>query len=304
MKKDLNQIKIIIVTFESHFIINKTLNNLKKFKVYIVENSNNINFKKKIESKFKNVTCLLSGSNIGYGSAINLALKKTNAKYYLILNPDCIVSEKTILELQSNLETENKMDVVAPLTIDKKNRVYRRYGYFLSSKIKKNFFENDKFKQVDFVIGCIFLIKAKIFKKIGFFDENFFMNYEEIDFFKRLRNSNYNIFINKKYKAKHLEGMSSFSKKNKTQDITEYTKISKWHLAWGKFYYYKKNYNFFVTFIIFISFLFKSFCQYLYFTFTNQKSKKEIAKVFISGLLNSLIGRKSFKRPFTDHPSN
>ena len=98
--------------------------------------------------------------------------------------------------------------------------------------------------------------------------------------------------------------MSSFSKKNKSQDITEYTKISKWHLAWGKFYYYKKHYSFFVTYVICISFLFKSFCQYLYFTFTNQKSKKEIAKVFISGLLNSLIGRKSFKRPFTDHPNN
>mgnify|MGYP006085692625 FL=1 len=304
MKKELNQIKIIIVTFESDVIIHKTLNNLKKFKVYLVENSNNKNFKKKIEAKFKNVTCFLSGSNIGYGSAINLALKKTNSKYYLILNPDCIVSEKTILELYSNLENENEIDVVAPLIIDKKNRVYARYGYFLSSKIKKKFIENKKFKQVDFVIGCIFLIKSKIFNKIGFFDENFFMNYEEIDFFKRLRNSNYNIFINKKNKAKHLEGMSSFSQKNKSRDITEYTKISKWHLAWGKYYYYKKHYNFFITFVICISFLSKSFCQYLYFTLTNQKSKKEIAKVFISGLLNSLIGRKSFKRPFTDHPSN
>jgi GT2 family glycosyltransferase len=304
MKKEFSQIKVIIVTFESDLIIYKTLKSLKRFKVYLVENSNNKKFKKKIESKFKNVTCFLSGTNIGYGSAINLALKRTNAKYYLILNPDCIVSEKTILELRSNLENENDIDVVAPITIDKKNRVNERYGYFISSKIKKKNFENIKFKQVDFVIGCIFLIKSKIFKKIGLFDENFFMNYEEIDFFKRLRNSNYNIFINKKNKAKHLEGMSSFSKKNKFRDITEYNKISKWHLAWGKFYYYNKHYNFFITLIICLSFLFKSFCQYLYFTFTNQKSKKEIAKAFISGILNSFIGRKSFKRPFTDHPSN
>tara|TARA_B100000780_G_scaffold85884_1_gene59012 strand:- start:622 stop:1548 length:927 start_codon:yes stop_codon:yes gene_type:complete len=304
MIKKLDQIKIIIVTFESQLIINKTLNNLKRFKVYLVENSNNKKFKLDIESKFKNVTCLLSGSNIGYGSAINLALKKIKAKYYLILNPDCTVSEKTILELRSNLETHEKMHVIAPLTVDKKNRIYKRYGYFFSSEIKKNFIENKKFKQVDFVIGCIFLIKSKVFNKIGLFDENFFLNYEEIDFFKRLRNFKYNVFINKKCIAKHLGGMSSFSKKNKTSDIAEYTRISKWHLAWGKYYYYNKHYNFFVTFFVCLSFLLKSFSQYLYFSLTNQKSKQIISKQFIYGMLCSIRGRKSFERPFINHPNN
>ena len=297
MKKKLNQIKIIIVTFRSDSIIEKTLRTLKNFNVYLVENSNNKIFKKKIESKFKNVKCLLSGSNIGYGSAINFAIKRIRSKFFLILNPDSFISVKTIKKLYYSLEQNTSFDVIAPLTLDKKNRLHQRYGYFLNSKIKQNYFENKELKQVDFVIGCAFLIRSNIFNKIGFFDENYFMNYEEIDFFKRMRNKNCNILINKQCNVIHLEGKSSMIKGNKINSQKEFLKTSKWHLAWGKYYYYKKHYNLFITFFVCFFFLSKSLSQYLYFSLTNQKHKRQISKEFLKGMSYSILRYKSFRRP-------
>ena len=71
-----NNFTIVIVTFKSEKIIEKCLNSIdQKYAVIIVENSSNINFKKSIESKFPNVKCYLTGSNIGMGSANNIGIK-------------------------------------------------------------------------------------------------------------------------------------------------------------------------------------------------------------------------------------
>ena len=86
MKNISKDLKIIIVTYKSDTIIHKTLKNLKSFKVIVIENSSNYYFKKNIEKKYKNVKCFISGKNMGYGRAINFALKRVKSKYYLILN--------------------------------------------------------------------------------------------------------------------------------------------------------------------------------------------------------------------------
>ena len=68
-----NNITIVIVTFKSEKVIEKCLNSIdKKNKIIIIENSNNIDFKKYIEDKFPNIECHLTGSNLGMGPANNI----------------------------------------------------------------------------------------------------------------------------------------------------------------------------------------------------------------------------------------
>ena len=56
------QVTIIIVTFRSENIINRCLSKINKnYPVIVIENSDNENFKKKIESQFSNVQCILTG---------------------------------------------------------------------------------------------------------------------------------------------------------------------------------------------------------------------------------------------------
>ena len=49
-----------------------------------------------IESQFNNVNCILSGANLGYGTANNLGLKNVKTKYALILNPDATLEKSTL----------------------------------------------------------------------------------------------------------------------------------------------------------------------------------------------------------------
>ena len=55
------ELSVVIVTFKSENKIFDCLNSIPNdIKVKIIENSNNISFKKKLEGKYHNVECILS----------------------------------------------------------------------------------------------------------------------------------------------------------------------------------------------------------------------------------------------------
>ena len=68
-------ITVIIPSFHSGDKIFDCINSISQdVKIIVVENSNDENLKNEIYSKYRNVECILSKENLGYGSANNLAL--------------------------------------------------------------------------------------------------------------------------------------------------------------------------------------------------------------------------------------
>ena len=59
--------------------------------------------------------------------------------------------------------------------------------------------------ETNYVKGFALLIDVKIIKKIGMFDKNIFLYFEEIDLCKRLSENNYKIYVNSKAKIKLLK---------------------------------------------------------------------------------------------------
>ena len=112
------EITIIIVTFNSDHNIFKLLKKLpKKIKILIVENSNRHQFKKNVEVLSKNIHCILTGSNIGYGRANNIGIRYSKTNYVLILNPDALIDEKMIYD-----DGPDFLDIKISQQIDKKQR--------------------------------------------------------------------------------------------------------------------------------------------------------------------------------------
>ena len=108
------QTTIVIVTFKSK-IIHKCIKNLyKNCKIIIVENSNNIKFKKDIESRYKNTKCILSGSNQGFARANNIGLKKVRTKFALLINPDVVISTQQIKKIENYAKKNRKFSILAP----------------------------------------------------------------------------------------------------------------------------------------------------------------------------------------------
>ena len=155
-----NQITIVITAYKSQVKIIKCLASInKKYKVIIIENSNNESLKKKIEDEFSNVECILSEQNLGYAKGNNLGLSKVKTLYALIINPDAVLYENTIEKFLYRANKIKDFAIIAPAIQDEK-------------KLSNNVIE---FTEVNFVKGFAMFLNISQFKNIGFFDENFFI---------------------------------------------------------------------------------------------------------------------------------
>ena len=93
-------ISIIIVTFKSEKVIHQCIKSIPKdFKIIIVDNSSDKNFKEKIEKIYQNVRCILSPDNLGMGAGNNLGLKNIKTDFAFVINPDVILESDTIDEI-------------------------------------------------------------------------------------------------------------------------------------------------------------------------------------------------------------
>ena len=267
---------IIIVTFKSEKKIANCLKSIPpQIKVLIIENSNNINFKKNIENQFSNSECILMGENKGYAAANNAGLKLVKTRYALVLNPDTVLDENAVKNF---------------LTSAKKNDEFWLMGPANDQKKKINF-DNNGLAEVENLKGFAIFFNISKFKE-KFFDEKYFLYFEEIDLCKSVKKKNGKIFLDKSIKIIH-KGASSVD----NIDEEELEKNRNWHWMWSTFYYHKKHKGFILALILVFPKLLSATIKVLIFFLIFNKKKRNIYFCRLSGLFNSILGNKSWYRP-------
>ena len=273
------ELTIVIVTFKSD---EKILNCLKSIPantpVIVVENSNNNNFKQKIENINKNIDCVLTGANRGYSVANNIGLKLVKTKYALVLNPDTVLEKDAIENFLHTVKTTDDFWLMGPA----------------NDQAEKLDFKEKTLIEVKNLKGFALFLNLKKFKN-NYFDENFFLFFEEIDLCKRVINNSGKIYLNKKIIIKH-EGASSVSKEN----LIELEKNRNWHWMWSTFYFQKKYRGYFIAVFIIFPKLLSAFFKSLFYLFIFNKKKRDIYFCRLNGILNSMLGKKSWYRPAID----
>ena len=272
-------ISIVIVTFKSEDIISKCLKSIPNdIKVIIVENSKNEKFKKNLENKYNNVDCILTGNNRGYAAANNIGLNIVKTKYALVLNPDCILEHEAIRNFFITANKVQDFHLIGPAQ-----------GQMINID-----FKNNDFIEVENLKGfAIFFNMSKFSNK--FFDENYFLYFEEIDLCKYVKKNNGKIYLDKNIIIKHVGG-SSVKKLN----IIELEKNRNWHWMWSTFYFHKKHKGFLLALIIILPNLLSSFFKIFIYMLILNKEKHSIYVCRLSGIFNSIIGKKSWYRPSID----
>jgi len=275
---------IVITTFRSEEKIENCLNSIdSNIKVIIVENSNNDKFKNDIEEKFKNVECILTNDNLGYGKANNIGLKKVSTKYSLILNPDTVLEKETISNFFIFLKKNINFAILGPSQNEN------------LSELKVQEYNHTSLVEADSVKGfAMFLYMPKIVD-IGFFDENFFLYLEEIDLCKRLKKLNEKIYIDENIKIFHYGG------KSVSQTFShEVELIRNWHWMWSLFYFNKKHFNYFYALILVLPNFFSALIKIFFYKFILNNKKSKIYSRRLSGLFNSMTGKPSWYRSSLD----
>ena len=274
-----SNINIVITTFHSQGVIHTCLESISpKIKIIVIENSSNEKFKQEIELKYSNVKCILTGSNIGYSKANNLGLSNVKTKYALVLNPDTVLQSDSIENFLKIAEENKHFWLFGPVT-DQGNIAKQKTNKIVEVENLKGF--------------AIFFNMSKFNNR--FFDENFFLYFEEIDLCKRVKDENGYIFLDPKIKIKHM-GASSVNNEFKI----ELEKNRNWHWMWSTFYFHKKYKGFIIAFLIIFPKLLKSFIKIIFYSFTLNTKRRNIYFYRLSGIINSILGKRSWHRPTLD----
>ncbi len=284
-------ISVVIVTFKSSSVVDKCLKTIdKNVEIIVIENSSDINFKKKLESNYSNLQCILTGSNLGYGAANNIGINLASNDYVLILNPDTTIEKDTIQNLITVINSGIDFSILAPLikNLDADTN-YKNYGFFYHERKQSDTSKN--LIDVDFVKGFAMLLNKKKFDK-NYFDENIFLYLEEIDLCKRMIEKQQKIFVVLDSKVTHYGSKSHDNKYEYEMEMSKH-----WHWMWSKFYYDKKHKGYFKALIFsFKNILFLPLkILYLFLTFNFKKSNIYLHRLM--GLYYSIIGKKSSYRP-------
>ena len=101
--KNFDQMTIIMVSYNSSEKIMRILNNInKKFKVIVIENSQDKKLKKKILKLRPNTKVYLPKKNNGFGAGLNYVIKRSKTKFILYLDIDIKINNNDIEKLYKN----------------------------------------------------------------------------------------------------------------------------------------------------------------------------------------------------------
>ena len=237
------KLSFIIVNYRSERYLKKCVASLfdkirgVNFEIIIVNNDDNnlIGIEK---AKIINLK-----KNVGFGKANNIGAKKASGKFLCFLNPDTIILSKNIGEIIKEFEKDSKIGVIGPRLISEFNETrwwcagvkatpWDLIRNNLSFRKSRKIWESQMKKEADWVSGAALFILRQLFLKLGGFDENFFLYFEDIDLCRRAKELEKKVIYLPEVKIKHWGGKSNACEKGQKK---EYYK--------SQDYYFKKHYG-------------------------------------------------------------
>ena len=272
----------IIVTYKSEKIVHSCLDSLpENSNKIVIENSQNLQLKKDLESTFKNLKVIIN-ENLGFGASNNLGIKECNTQFAYILNPDVTFKKDTFDNLCRSCLDISDFSIVSPIHGDKN---YPNY------KIKKKYnFISDNIIEVDDLDGFSMLVNKNNFDESDYFDENFFLYLENNDLCLRVKKNNQKIYVIKNSIIEHRGGASS------DPDFSQIEYLKNWHWMWSKFYYHHKHDSYLYAFMKIFKNLISAFIKTIFYTILRNNKKKDFYKARLSGCINGLLLKKSWYR--------
>ena len=163
--------------------------------------------------------------NVGFGQAHNAGFRQARGEYVLFLNPDTKIPSGALSVLLDIFAGNEKVGIVAPLLVDSAGKIEsdcfgsrRTPLSMIGGKIflKKNpaVTENEIF-ETDWVSGGAMMARRDVFEKVGGFDENFFMYFEDVDLCRRMKKLGHRVMIHPGVRVFHESGKSFENEREK-----------------------------------------------------------------------------------------
>jgi len=239
----MEKIKVAIITVNYQGLTD-TLNLLDSIKVakispslsvttFVVDNNSTDNSVEIIKKKHPDIRLVANKNNLGFSGGNNAAIRVALAEKYdwlVMLNNDCLVKDNFFINLNKSAISDNKVGAVGGL-------IYFAPGFEFKKNYKKEesgkviWYAGGQFDwlnvlgshrlvdqvdtgsltlmETDFVSGALLITRAEVLKKVGLFDERYFMYLEDVELCQRIKLAGYKIIFDPSIKTWHKVAQSS-----------------------------------------------------------------------------------------------
>jgi GT2 family glycosyltransferase len=153
--------------------------------VVISDNGSDDDTAIKAKALLPHAKLLAHGRNLGFGAANNRALDQVETPFALLLNPDCEMTPQALQELLAAAEDFNDAAVLAPQLMASEVKAEVNYRWPTAYWLSRGPAAEGPLC-VGFVCGAVMLLRMERMAMTGFFDEQFFLYYEDDDLCLRL----------------------------------------------------------------------------------------------------------------------
>ncbi len=181
-----SQVTLVVVTYNSAHCLPMLAPLLSVCSnVIISDNGSDDDSAIKAKTLLPHAKVLSHGRNLGFGAANNRALAQVNTPFALLLNPDCEMTPAALQDLLLAAEDFNDAAVLAPQLMASEVKAEINYRWPSAYWVSRGAAAEGPLC-VGFLCGAVMLFRMERMAKTGFFDEQFFLYYEDDDLCLRL----------------------------------------------------------------------------------------------------------------------
>jgi len=221
------ELSIIILNYNTKELLEDCLNSVKKhmdevpLEVIVSDNSSTDGSPEMVKTKFPWVK-YTEGPNEGFSKGNNRAKPLVEGRIVLFLNPDTIVHKDVLAKTVEYLKTHPKVGAVTcklVLPSGKMDKDVRRrfptpkiaFEHLVLGINKNYWYENipeSTTHEVEAIQGAFFLSWKSILDKVGWYDDKYFFDGEDIDLCFQIHKAGYKLVYYPEVTVTHLKGVT------------------------------------------------------------------------------------------------
>lgn len=195
-------------------------------------------------------TVIKANKNHGYGGGNNLGLQyamaQSDCEYMWVLNNDTEVDPNSLNILVERMQSDKQIGICGSRLVyyyerDKLQGLGGKYNKWLCTTkhhrafnlAVQRFNDEDESQSIDYVIGASLFMSKELIQNVGYFDNDYFLYFEELDLCKRAKRAGFKIAVASDSIVFHKEGASINAQRST---------FSEFHVIRSKKIFISKNY--------------------------------------------------------------
>jgi len=209
-------VTIIVLNYNGKPYLEDCLSSLARtdypeYSVILVDDGSSDGSARYVRERFPRVRLLENGKNLGAAFSFNRGLREAKTALVAKVDNDTVVDKEWLLHLVAAIEIDPQA-AVSTSTIrsyqkPQKTQVVSPWVHYIGQGlVQTESTSAEEFEEVGMASGCAMLIDKEKLGEISFFDEDFFLYLDDVDFSLRVRLAGYKIIYVRSSKIYHKSG--------------------------------------------------------------------------------------------------